>query len=178
MLYLRLSRRNRTFAIKSPFGSFIWLLQGMRKFRRLKSVELVLLHQCVYGAFTQKRTGILTSAPWMKAVGRLCAFAVPHHHLIGGLTGKVRGYVDDRVVWRTPLAAEYPCGLCVPWSNALLQWLKSTDGVAWMSQRSFLLTGRWNNCLVKASIMRQQTMKESEVEDFKSRNGGQGSSEF
>ena len=52
-------------------------------------------------------------------------------------------------MWRTSLAAEYPCGLCMAWARALFDWLRSPLGLRWMQQRSFQVKGRWKNVLVR-----------------------------
>ena len=54
-------------------------------------------------------------------------------------------------MWRTSLAAEYPCGLCMAWANALCHWLRSGGGQDWMSRRSFKSVGKWNNVLVRCA---------------------------
>ncbi|CAJ1364653.1 unnamed protein product [Effrenium voratum] len=112
--------RGRIFAIENPFGSFLWLLKVMQRLMRLPSAELIVLHQCCYGAPTPKPTGILTTAPWMKMVRSLCFEVRGHCHLRGGLVVRVWSYLDECMVWRSSLAAEYPCGLCVAWTRALV----------------------------------------------------------
>ena len=52
MLCLILVGRGKTFSIENPFGSFLWLLRVMQKLMKLRDAELVLLHQCCYGAIT------------------------------------------------------------------------------------------------------------------------------
>lgn len=59
----------------------------MQKLLVLKGSELVLLHQCAYGAVTRKDTGILTTAAWMKLVRSLCHEVREHFHEAGGLSG-------------------------------------------------------------------------------------------
>lgn len=54
------------------------------------------------------------------------------------LVGKAWSYLDDCEVWRTSLAAEYTCGLCVAWSKSLMQWLSSPLGRKWMQARPFV----------------------------------------
>ena len=78
-MILRLVARKRTFSVENPWLSFIWQLKVMLRLFRLPEVELVLLHQCPYGALTPKATGILTNASWMK---RVCAFEL-HYQLNG-----------------------------------------------------------------------------------------------
>ena len=41
----------------------------------------------------------------------LCHETREHYHAPGGLVGFALDYLADREVWRTSLAAEYPCGL-------------------------------------------------------------------
>ncbi|CAK9112875.1 unnamed protein product [Durusdinium trenchii] len=149
VLCLMLHSRGKTFSVENPFGSFLWLLKVMQKLMRLAGAELVMLHQCCYGASTPKPTGILTTSPWMKTVRKLCFEVRPHHHLKEGLVGKVWSYLEDKVVWRSSLAAEYPCGLCVAWANALKRWLCSAEGLEWMKAHSMALRGRWLNQLVR-----------------------------
>ena len=153
VLCLLLFNRGCTFAVENPFNSFLWLLRVMQKLIRLRSVELVLLHQCCYGAQTMKPTGILTCAPWMKKVRSLCYEVRAHRHLKKGLVGRVWSYLEDKMVWRSSLAAEYPCGLCMAWASSLREWLLSAEGIGWMKQHSFVLKGRWRNQLVRADAL-------------------------
>lgn len=150
VLCLLLHAAGRTFSIENPFNSFLWLLRCMQRLLKMRVVELVLLHQCAYGAQTVKPTGILTSSPWMKVVNGLCHQARPHRHLKTGLTGRVWSYLEDKMVWRSSLAAEYPCGLCIAWARALLEWLESKEGMHWMACNTMVLRGKWQNQLVRA----------------------------
>ena len=86
----------------------------------------------------------------MKMVRSLCHEVRPHLHtsLVGG---KTWNYIDEGWVWRTSLAAEYPCGLCMAWASALRGWLFSTPGQRWLSARSMKLTGKWRNVSVRCS---------------------------
>ena len=153
MIVLRLLTRRRTFSVENPWTSFLWLLKVMQKIIRKTDVSLVQLHQCCYGAVTPKPTGILTNASWMKTVNGLCWEQRRHYHLKGGLVGKAWDYVTDQWVWRTSLAAEYPCGLTVAWTRALQAWLGSNSGVKWMNERVHTLVGRWRNTLtLNASV--------------------------
>lgn len=155
-LILLLVKRGRTFAVENPWDSYLWALKIMIKILRLPGVELVLLHQCAYGSVTPKPTGILTNAAWMKKVCLMCWQVRKHYHLKGGLVGKAWSYHDDRLVWRTSLAAEYPCGLTIAWSRSLLSWLKTDEGTKWMLHHSFKRVGRWGNTLVRACDIRPQ----------------------
>lgn len=157
MLCLILHNRGRTFSIENPFGSFLWLMKVMLKLMRLGSAELVLLHQCCYGALTVKPTGILTTSPWVKKVRALCHEVRAHRHLRGGLAGKTWSYLEECVVWRSSLAAEYPCGLCVAWARALKEWLAADSGKLWMAQNSYILTGQWRNVLVRKDYGFEET---------------------
>ena len=58
-------------------------------------------------------------------------------------------------VWRTSLAAGYPCGLCVAWSRALLNWLNSESGSRWIERRIMIKLDRWNNTLIRGDLVRQ-----------------------
>ena len=147
MMILRLMTRRRTFSVENPWTSFLWLLKVMQKIIRKTDVSLIQLHQCCYGAVTPKPTGILTNASWMKTVNGLCWEQRKHYHLKGGLVGKAWDYVTNQWVWRTSLAAEYPCGLTVAWTKSLLSWLGSNDGGQWMDERVHTLVGRWRNTL-------------------------------
>ena len=155
ILCLLLHRSGATFAIENPWDSFLWQLRCMVKVMQIKSCELILLHQCAYGAASQKATGILTTAAWVKAVCSLCFEVRFHRHV--PLVGKAWSFLDNCEVWRTSLAAEYPCGLCVAWSKSLMQWLSSPLGYKWMQARSFVRTGRWNNVLVRQSLEDRNT---------------------
>jgi hypothetical protein len=157
VLCMLLCKRGATFAIENPWDSFIWLLKSMQKLLKLKDVQLVLLHQCPYGAVTQKATGILTNAQWMKSVCLRCQDVQPHYHLKGGLVGWAWDYVGELWVWRTSLAAEYPCGLCQAWANALSQWLLSSPGKAWIKARSFVKVGKFGNTLIRAGLLSTPT---------------------
>ena len=149
VLVLILHNQGATFAIENPWTSYLWQLPIMLKVFRLSNVELVLLHQCCYGAPSLKPTGVLTSAPWVKLVRSLCHEVRPHLHT--SLVGKTWSYIDEGWVWRTSLAAEYPCGLCMAWASALRGWLFSALGQRWLSARSMKLTGKWRNVLVRCS---------------------------
>ena len=144
----RLLDRGCTFAVENPWSSYLWLLKVMQRIMKRKDVELVLLNQCAYGAPTPKATGLLTNSEWMKMVNLQCHQVAWHHHLKGGLVGKAWSYLEDKLVWRTSLAAEYPCGLTVAWCRSLLDWLRSENGMAWLSNRSYSKLGRWGNVLV------------------------------
>ena len=137
VLVLILHNQGATFAIENPWMSYLWQLPIMLKVFRLSNVELVLLHQCCYGA------------PWVKLVRSLCHEVRPHLHT--SLVGKTWSYIDEGWVWRTSLGAEYPCGLCMAWASALRGWLFSALGQRWLSARSMKLTGKWRNVLVRCS---------------------------
>ena len=149
-LCLLLHMRGATFSVENPWRSFIWLLRVMTKLMKIPKAELVCLHQCAYGASSRKETGILTTSPWMRLVRRLCHETRPHLHATT-LSGRAWDYVEDRWVWRTSLAAEYPCGLCLAWSRALVCWLDSGLGRRWMEQCTYKTVGRWQNVLVRMS---------------------------
>ena len=153
VLCLLLHDRGATFSIENPWDSFLWLLKVMQRLVKLKESELVCLHQCAYGASSRKPTGILATSCWMKLVRRLCHEVRPHLHA-SVLSGKAWDYVEEKWVWRTSLAAEYPCGLCVSWAKALRCWLESKLGKRWLQQRPYKVVGRWKNVLVRASIER------------------------
>ena len=148
-LCLIMENRKRTWSIENPWESYIWLLRCIQKLMKLSHAELVLLHQCAYGAPTMKPTGLLTSSPWMKAVRTLCHEVRPHNHLKMGLVGKVFDFVSQSVVWRTALAAEYPAGLCWAWSKALEDWLRTDEALAFLDQDRLVVAGKWKNVLVK-----------------------------
>ena len=156
LLVLRLTERGSTWSIENPWDSFIWMLKCMARLFRIPGAELVLLHQCPYGAVTQKATGILTTSSWMKKVCALCHEVGAHYHLKGGLVGMTWSYLEDKFVWRTSLAAEYPCGLTVAWTRALLEWLESEEGYKWMQARSYVKLGRWKNTLALAGTLPQK----------------------
>ena len=137
----------------------------MLKLFKIRDVELICLHQCPYGSVIPKPTGILTNAAWMKAVCLLCHEVREHYHLKGGLVGKAWSYHDDKMVWRTSLAAEYPCGLTVAWSRSLFNWLMSDNGKQWMLERSFSRTGRWSNVLVRSSLLKGNEAAHNVVSD-------------
>ena len=149
ILCLKLAKRGSTFAIENPWLSYIWLLSVMQKLYNLPNIDLLLIHQCAYGAVTTKPTGILTTASWMKLVKGLCHETREHYHAPGGLTGFAWDFLADKEVWRTSLAAEYPCGLCLAWASALKGWLSSGIGDGWLKGRSYHIVGRWKNILVR-----------------------------
>ena len=151
MLILRLLTRGRTFSVENPWDSFIWLLSVFKRLFKRADTNLVKLEQCVYGAVTPKPTGILTNADWMKMVCGLCCEQAPHYHLKGGLVGMVWDYGTNEQVWRTSLAAEYPCGLTVAWTNSLLSWLSTDAGRLWLAERTYVRIGRWRNTIVRAA---------------------------
>ena len=148
MMILRLLSRRRTFSVENPWSSFIWLLKVMQKIMKPAGVSLILLHQCCYGAVTPKPTGVLSNACWMKVVCGLCWEQYRHYHLRGGLSGKAWCFATDQWVWRTSLAAEYPCGLTVAWVKALKSWLQNSEGRAWLEERQHVAVGKWKNTLV------------------------------
>ena len=154
LLCMILTAAGKTFAIENPFASFLWVLRVVQRLIRLQNAELVLLHQCCYGAQTLKPTGMLTTAPWMKTVRGLCHEVRAHRHLKKGLAGRVWSYLEEKTVWRSSLSAEYPCGLCIAWAKALKTWLCSSQGVQRMEQHSMMVQGRWKNQLVRRSAMK------------------------
>ena len=156
LLVLKLTERGRTWSIENPWDSFIWMLKCMAKLFRVPHAELILLHQCPYGAVARKATGILTTSSWMKKVCALCHEVEAHYHLKGGLVGMTWSYLEDKLVWRTSLAAEYPCGLTVAWARALLEWLDSQEGREWMKARSYVKVGRWKNTLTLTKTVPQK----------------------
>ena len=162
-LLLRLITRRRTFSVENPWQSFLWLLKSMQKLLRKRDVSLVMLDQCVSGAVSPKRTGILTNSCWMKKVCGLRSEQRPHYRLKGGLVGKAWDCVQEKMVWRTSLAAEYPCGLTVAWTRSLISWLNSADGVEWMNERIHAVVGKWRNVLrLKADVVHQEAWLISE----------------
>ena len=163
-LILRLLTRNRTFAIENPWESFLWVLKCLAKIMKKPGVELVHLHQCAYGAISPKDTGVLTNAEWMKAVCLKCHQVPWHYHLRGGLVCKAWSYLEEKWVWRTSLAAEYPCGLCVAWSKSLLAWLKSDSGRQWLQSTSYVRKGRWRNVLALGSYAEHLHLKSPPTE--------------
>lgn len=178
LLCLMLVARGATFAIENPWDSFIWLLKKMQKLLKLKDAELVCLHQCAYGASSRKATGILTTATWMKLVRKLCSEVRPHLHATS-LSGHAWDYVAEKWVWRTSLAAEYPCGLCVSWCKALKCWLASKLGRKWLERRSYKVVGRWKNVLVRAAVVNvhaneetQKTIRDLREEENRKAVGG------
>ncbi|CAE7281168.1 Kcnh1, partial [Symbiodinium necroappetens] len=154
-LCLQLHQRGATFAIENPEDSLKWLLPKMQKLFKLEGSDVVLLHQCAYGAASRKPTCLVTTSEWMKSVCSLCDDVRHHLHARGGLVGKAWDYVAEEWVWRTSLAAEYPCGLCVAWSRALLSWLNSASGKRWVERRTMVKLGKWNNTLVRGDLVRQ-----------------------
>lgn len=156
-LILVLIRRHRTFAVENPWDSFLWQLHAMAVLFKPAGVELILVHQCAYGAVTRKATGILTNAAWMKKVCSLCWQVRRHYHLKGSLVGLVWSYVDQQMAWRTSLAAEYPCGLVIAWSRSLIEWLNEEAGRSWMRERSYAVVGKWRNVLVLAGKENKKT---------------------
>ena len=155
-LCLRLADKGRTFSLEHPWQSFIWTLGVMRKLLKRPEVELVLLHQCPYGALAPKATGVLTNSSWMAAVHKLCHEVRPHRHLLPGVSGHVWDFSQEEYVSRTSLMAEYPCGLCVAWARSLQSWLASKQGLQWVRDRTFFKLGRWGNTLVRGACLVHQ----------------------
>ena len=131
--------------------------------------ELVMSHQCAYGASTMKPTCILTTAAWMKKVCSLCFEVRYHVHSSGGLLGNVRDYQSERMVWRTSLAAEYPCRVCVAWTKALQSWLQA-DGWNWPRERTFVKISRWQNTLVRLGSLSQDGQHQVQREQLATDN--------
>lgn len=163
VLILLLRQQGATWAVENPWESFLWALRSMQKLLKMRGAELVLLHQWAYGSSTQKPTGILAAAKWMKSVCAFCAKVRNHYHVEGGLAGRAWDYLKNCEVWEKGLAADYPCGLCMAWSNSLKQWLASSEGWLWLSSRTFKLTGRWNNQLVRLGQGFQSTANDSVI---------------
>lgn len=118
-LCLTLDKQGAIFSIENLFGSQLWLLRVVQRLLQIREFELVLIHQCAYGSPILKPTGILTTAPWMKVVRKLCNDVGFHRHLKNSFSGLVGDYLTERIFWVTSLAAEYPCGLCFAWAQAL-----------------------------------------------------------
>ena len=138
-----------TISVENPWWSFIWYLMIMAKLLSYPNMELFELHQCAYGAETVKPTGILTNASWVKAVRLQCGMVRPHRHLQGGLVGHCWDYISEQMVWRTSLAAEYPCGLCTAWAKALKAYLRTDYWKRRALETSFMVVGRFQNTLVR-----------------------------
>jgi len=166
-LCLVMERRRQTWAIENPWESYIWLLAVMQKLIKAKGADLVLLHQCAYGAPTMKPTGLLTTSRWMKEVRLLCDQVRSHHHLKNGLVGRVFDYASNREVWRTALASEYPQGLCIAWAQSLNAWLASEEGQNFLDEDRLVKVGKWKNVLVKKRklLEDQEGVKEKEMSE-------------
>ncbi len=141
LIYIILEKGN-TVSVENPWWSFLWYLAMMAKFLKWPGVELFELHQCPYGAETQKPTGIATNASFMKVVRLQCHQVRPHRHLQGGLQGFAFNYLQQEMVWRTSLAAEYPCGLCNAWAKALRAYLKTKFWFQRALSTSFVKIGK------------------------------------
>ena len=150
-LILLLVSRGKTFAVENPWDSYLWCLRCMVCIFKLRDVDLICLHQCPYGAVTRKCTGILTNSSWMKAVSAKCWEVRRHYHLKAGLVGRAWSFVDEQLVWRTSLAAEYPCGLTIAWTRALLSWLRTQEAADMLQQDMYVRVGKWKNTLVLKS---------------------------
>ena len=95
----------------------------------------------------------------MKRVRNLCGDVRAHRHLKGGLSGLVWDYLSDRWVWRTSLAAEYPCGLCFSWAQSLKAWLESDEGSAWIRQHTLIKAGKSSNALLRGGKLKAEITK-------------------
>ena len=143
-----------TVSLENPWSSFAWELKLMKRLMKKLGRQPLELHQCAYGAETQKPTGILTNAPWMEGVVKHCTDVREHYHRPGGLTGKVWDPRTNEMIWRTSRAAEYPAGLCMAWAKSLQQWLASDAGRKDRERHTFVRVGARGNVLVRASLKR------------------------
>ena len=143
-----------TVSLENPWSSFAWELKLMKRLMKKLGRQPLELHQCAYGAETQKPTGILTNAPWMEGVVKHCTDVREHYHRPGGLTGKVWDPRTNEMIWRTSRAAEYPAGLCMAWAKSLQQWLASDAGRKDRERHTFVRVGAHGNVLVRASLKR------------------------
>jgi hypothetical protein len=62
VLILSLHKQGATWSVENVWLSYLWHLRSMAKVLELRNAELILLHQCPYGAVSQNATGIFTTA--------------------------------------------------------------------------------------------------------------------
>eukprot|EP00435_Cladocopium_sp_Y103_P021159 s477_g5.t1 len=143
------------FSIENPLDSFIWDLKSMKRLARRKGVQFTPLDQCVYGGPHQKATGILHNTAWL-ARGLRCGDAPPHQHT--KLEGRVWSYKEDKEVWYTSEAAEYPSGLCEAWAAGWHRWIQSQPdkdkGRTAAANDSYVKLGKYQNKLIRAELVR------------------------
>eukprot|EP00435_Cladocopium_sp_Y103_P054891 s40_g18.t1 len=145
------------FSIENPLDSFIWNLKSMKRLARRKGVQFTPLDQCAYGGPHQKATGILHNTTWL-AQGLRCGDAPPHQHT--KLEGRVWSYKEDKEVWYTSEAAEYPSGLCEAWAAGWHRWIQSQPDKGrgkTAANDSYVKLGKYQNKLVRAELVRDTT---------------------
>ena len=152
-LCLHAEENETTVSVENPWDSYAWDCRVMKKVMGRYGYVSVQLNQCAYGAKSVKPTRIVTNSLWIQEVNRLCGDVAKHTHI--ALKGKVYDPVEDKYVWRTSKAAEYPQGLCEAWARSLAAFLESPAGEQYMLDRTFVKMGRYQNVLVRASKVRR-----------------------
>ena len=135
-----------TFSLENPWDSFAWICPIMIKLLKKPGVRQILLDQCAYGGMSQKPTRIVTNTEWMTRVCRTCLDVTRHRH--SKLEGKIWCYLEERLVWKTKKAAEYPLGLCIAWVNELKEYLTKGPGAQKMARDIMVRVGHHANVLV------------------------------
>ena len=161
-LCLVILKNGGTISVENPWWSFLWYLPWCSKILKFPGMELFPLDQCAYGAPSQKTTGILSNAVWMKGVKQRCWEVRAHRHEI--LEGHCFDYVLEKWVWRTSLAAEYPCGLCWAWATSLKEFLASPNGKQLLMNSTFFKVGKFGNVLIRGSQLRREEERGKETE--------------
>lgn len=139
---IRQWKRNKFFSIENPWTSYLWELKSISRVTALTGTKLVRMDQCAYGSPHKKPTGILTNAPWLFNL-RVCGDVVLHDHV--ALQGRVWSYKENREVWYTSEAAEYPAGMCEAWVESWKSWLRTQEPPPRATAK---LQGKYKNQLV------------------------------
>jgi hypothetical protein len=146
----------------------------MARVKALPGVKLIRMDQCAYGSPHKKPTGILTNAPWLYELRR-CETTPPHDHTI--LQGKVWSYKENRSVWYTSEAAEYPAAMCEHWASKWQQFVQAKQKES-MNLLKMEKSGKFGNSLISTSqaprheTKQQKSMKEVRDEENTHALGG------
>jgi hypothetical protein len=162
--------QGKFFSIENPETSFLWMLKSIKQLTSLEGVNFVVLHQCAYGGPYYKPTGVLTNAPWMCKIAKLCHEVAPHWHTT--LKGRVWSYALDKEVWYTSEGAEYPHGLCQAWAAACAEFVVQSCAEEPVCEANTQRVGRFSNALVRVPLKNGETKKQKRERENLEHLGG------
>jgi hypothetical protein len=165
--------KGRFFSIENPWESLMWSLKEAQRVEKLPGVVRCFINQCAYGSPFKKDTAILTNAPWLIGKERVCADVAPHKHV--PLVGRVWSYAENKEIWYTAEAAEYPSGMCEVFTNDFASWFRqnsmgnmtrvgAADGSDPTDDPEYVRVGRFGNCLCKADLVHETRVPRNAVE--------------